>query len=96
MPSLAQAQSVQSRAAKAGLGAPLLSGDALARAITALSTSANEASAEMLGDLLLGIVALARERDLDAEEALRMAVRRYREAVGAEEAGGRSADYADG
>ncbi len=85
MPALAQAQSVQSRASKAQLGPPTISGEALALAFEALSASTDAVTAEPLGDLLFGVVALARARDLDAEEALRMAVRRYREQVGAEE-----------
>jgi tetrapyrrole methylase family protein/MazG family protein len=72
MPALAQAQSVQSRAAKAGLGA-------LAPA------ELDAVDAESLGDLLFSIVAAARARDIDAEEALRMAVSRYRGRVEAEE-----------
>jgi MazG family protein len=72
MPALAQAQSVQSRAAKAGLGAVLpIKSDAL--------------DTDALGEMLFRIVALAREREIDAEEALRLAVRRYRERVAAEE-----------
>jgi tetrapyrrole methylase family protein/MazG family protein len=72
MPALAQAQSVQSRAAKAGLGA-------------ILPAKSAALDIEELGDMLFRIVALAREREIDAEEALRLAVRRYRERVSAEE-----------
>ena len=42
-----------------------------------LAASTDPVTAEKLGDLLFGVVALARARDLDAEEALRMAVRRF-------------------
>ena len=85
MPALAQAQSVQSRAAKAGFGAAPLSGAALETAVRELASSTDAVTAERLGELLFGVVALARARDLDAEEALRMAVRRFRELVVAEE-----------
>ncbi len=77
MPALAQAQSVQSRAAKAGFGAiPPTDGAGI---------GADAVDAESFGDLLFGIVAVARERGIDAEEALRLAVRRYRERVAVEE-----------
>jgi tetrapyrrole methylase family protein/MazG family protein len=72
MPALAQAQSVQSRASKAGLGA-------------VPSAEIDVVDAEALGDLLFRTVAAAREREIDAEEALRLAVRRYRERVNSEE-----------
>lgn len=72
MPALAQAQAVQSRAAKAGL-APETRRPALAIDAETLDD---------LGDLLFAIVEHARERDLDAEEALRLAVRRFRTRVG--------------
>ncbi|MBI5289824.1 MAG: nucleoside triphosphate pyrophosphohydrolase [Chloroflexi bacterium] len=91
MPALAQAQSLQSRASKAGLGPTPVSAEALARAVRDLATSTDEATAERLGDLLFGIVALARARDLDAEEALRMAARRFRAAVESQEAATREA-----
>ncbi len=85
MAALAQAQSVQSRAAKAGFGAEPATGAALAAAVADLEASTDNATAEKLGELLFGVVGLARARDLDAEEALRMAVRRFREDVGAQE-----------
>jgi tetrapyrrole methylase family protein/MazG family protein len=83
MPALAQAQSVQSRTAKAELAPQEPSPETVAAALEALA--ARRGSTEALGDLLFGIVALARHNDLDAEEALRLAVRRYRELVGAAE-----------
>lgn len=92
MPALAQAQSVQSRASQAQLGPPPLAGDALARTLDALAASTDAVSAQMLGDLLFGLVALARAHDLDAEEALRTTVRRFREQVAAEEARRREDD----
>ena len=72
MPALAQAQSVQSRAAKAGLGA-------------IQPAEIDVRDAEALGDLLFRIVAAARANEIDAEEALRLAVGRYRARVAAEE-----------
>jgi tetrapyrrole methylase family protein/MazG family protein len=86
MAALQQARSVQSRASKAQLGPPPLSGEALTRSLDAFAASTDAVSAAMLGDLLFGIVALAGARDLDAEEALRMAVRRFRDQVAAAEA----------
>jgi XTP/dITP diphosphohydrolase len=72
LPALAQAQSVQSRATKAGIGdvrpAPI-----------------DENDADSLGELLFRVVAAARERNIDAEEALRAAIQRYRARVGEEE-----------
>jgi len=79
MPALAQAQSVQSRAAKGGLAPPAPDAATLRGAIERLADRG--AGAEEWGDLLFGVVALAREHDVDAEEALRMAVRRFRARV---------------
>lgn len=76
MPALAQAQSVQSRAAKAGLAPAPATPATLERALA--GAIARATSAEALGDLLFGIVELAREHEIDAEEALRLAVRRFR------------------
>lgn len=91
MPALAQAQSVQSRAAKAGVGPSTPLTDGAARLIRDLTSATDAITAEQLGDVLFGIVALARERDLDAEESLRMAVRRFREEVAAREEAARAA-----
>lgn len=85
MPALAQAQSVQGRAAKAAAGPVLVSPDAVTRMLRDLTSATDTVTAAQLGELLFGIVALARERDLDAEESLRMAVRRFRDAVAARE-----------
>lgn len=85
MPALAQAQSVQSRAAKAGIGPAIVPPDAVARMLRDLTSATDAVTAAQLGDLLFGIVALARDRDLDAEESLRLAVRRFRDAVAAHE-----------
>jgi tetrapyrrole methylase family protein/MazG family protein len=83
MPALAQAQSVQGRAAKAGLGPEAKPASDLAESIARLASG--NADAGVLGGLLFAIVELARERDLDAEESLRMAVRRFRVQVAAGE-----------
>ena len=83
LPALAQAQSVQGRAQKAVLGPQPLDRHAIARALDALAAGAT--GIEDTGDLLFGIVALARARDIDAEDALRAAIRRFREAVARDE-----------
>ncbi|MEX2247578.1 MAG: nucleoside triphosphate pyrophosphohydrolase [Dehalococcoidia bacterium] len=79
LPALAQAQAVQSRAEREGHHAPALPeariGAMLSDAVTA----------EAFGELLFALVNLARRRDIDAEEALRLAVRRFRERVADEE-----------
>jgi tetrapyrrole methylase family protein/MazG family protein len=85
MPALAQAQSVQGRASKAGMGAEATDAAALAATVRQLAASTDGAASEVFGDLLFGIVALARERDVDAEEALRLAVRRFRQRVAEQE-----------
>lgn len=89
MPALAQAQSVQRRAASAGLASQAPSIDAVTAMLHDLG--AGDSSAGALGDLLAGIVALARAHDLDAEEALRLAVRRFRSEVAERERAARSA-----
>lgn len=78
LPALAQAQSVQSRATKAGLGAPVPGEPSLVQEVNALADSSADVTTEQLGALLMGIVALASARELDAEEALRLAIRAYR------------------
>ncbi len=88
MPALAQAQSVQGRAAKAGVGPALVSPDAATRMLRDLTSATDAVTAAQLGELLFAIVALARERDLDAEESLRLAVRRFRDDVAASEGAG--------
>jgi XTP/dITP diphosphohydrolase len=75
-PALALASKLMSRVAKAGLAveiAPLPEG---------------VDGAADVGDVLLGVVALARARGLDAEAELRAAARRYAAAARAIEAGG--------
>lgn len=85
MPALAQAQSLQSRASKANLGPKPISGDALTSALADLTATTDAPTAEALGDILFGVVALARSHSLDAEEALRMKLRRFRDDVETEE-----------
>ena len=91
LPALAQAQSLQGRAARAGITTPPPSRASLDRALDVLTSAGGEAA---LGDLLFGIVDLARRRDIDAEESLRLALRRFREEVGQHEARSRTEDSA--
>ena len=85
MPALAQAQSVQGRAAKAGYATKAPTPETLARELTQLASPTGDATVDAFGDVLFAIVALAHERDVDAEEALRLAVRRFRQHVAAQE-----------
>ncbi|HZP56201.1 MAG TPA: nucleoside triphosphate pyrophosphohydrolase [Dehalococcoidia bacterium] len=82
LPALAQAQSLQSRAARAGFPAP--DAQAAREALHAVA-SAPELTPTALGDALFGLVALARSHDIDAEEALRVAIARFRARVAQEE-----------
>lgn len=86
MAALAQAQSVQSRAAKAGLVPPADAGELRERLEGVLSRGV---TADALGELLFGVVELAREGGVDAEESLRLAVRRFRARITELEAKGR-------
>lgn len=86
MPALAQAQSVQSRAEKSGAAPEAPSPSGVREALERLAGAG--LSADELGELLFAVVSLARRSDLDAEEALRMAIRRFRARVGQMEAGG--------
>lgn len=65
LPALAKARKSLDRAARAGLGLP-----------AATPVPGNE---EELGDLLLAVVRSARDHGMDAERALRAAVRRYQD-----------------
>ena len=71
LPALAGAQKSLDRASRAGLSI-----DAQSRA-TAVGLPAIPDSEEALGELLLAVVAGAREQGLDAERALRAAVRSF-------------------
>lgn len=79
MPALAQAQSVQGRAERAGLVPQRAAG-------SAPTIELDQLDQRSLGALLFEIVAVARERGLDAEEALRLAIRDFRASVAAVEA----------
>ncbi len=83
MPALAQAQSVLGRAMKAGLiPEPHAELDAHSLLDAFTGNAGNEAT---LGALLMSIVSAARERGLDAEDSLRVAIRQYRDAVAVRE-----------
>jgi tetrapyrrole methylase family protein/MazG family protein len=89
MPALMQAQSLQSRASKAGLDAGDAERSTFVAAIDALAE--RRADADALGDLLFGIVAQSRAQGIDAGDALRRTIERYRARAGAEEASSRRA-----
>lgn len=89
LPALAQAQSVQGRAEKANLGPQPPDAAWVAEELRRVS-GGEPATVDRLGDVLFAIVHLARERDVDAEEALRGAIRRFRDEVAAAEQSQRS------
>jgi XTP/dITP diphosphohydrolase len=70
-PALALASALIGRAAKSGLDVPVTNPVEVPASVTD----------ETIGDLLLAVVALARESGIDAETALRAAARRYRDRV---------------
>jgi tetrapyrrole methylase family protein/MazG family protein len=78
MPALAQARSLYGRADKAGLA---IAPHAAAGAIENEFGAGSGITADALGDLLFALVAEAARHNLDAEESLRMAIRRFREEV---------------
>jgi tetrapyrrole methylase family protein/MazG family protein len=82
MPALAHSQSLQERAAATGFEWPRVE-DALAKLSEEVAELAQAKSREQqreeLGDVLWMLVSLARKLELDAEEALRLAARRFRE-----------------
>ena len=85
MPSLAYSQSLQNRAASTGFEWPGVE-DVLDKLVEetrelAEARTAEERSEE-LGDVLFLLVSLARKLDLDAEESLRLATRRFRQRFG--------------
>ena len=84
LPALQRAQSVQGRAARAGIG-EAGSGRAaiedLATALSHLAATTDAGRSERLGALLWAAVAYARGEDLDAESALRAASARFVERV---------------
>jgi tetrapyrrole methylase family protein/MazG family protein len=79
LPALMQAQAVQSRAEKAGLSSPSPAGG------IGLPDQSASMTAERVGELLFAIVQRARAHDIDAEDALRARVRRFRDEVAAAE-----------
>ena len=85
MPALAQAQALQSRATKAHLHDARVDADAALERL-ARFTTAEKLDPQSLGEILFDVVALGRAHDIDAEEALRMAARRFRAQVDAREA----------
>ncbi|MEZ5115298.1 MAG: MazG family protein [Candidatus Nanopelagicales bacterium] len=82
LPALVLAAKLLSRTEKAGIDVPHEDGPA---ATAARSLVGGLASSDDLGDALLALVSAARERDWDAEQALRGAVRRRRAQVRAAE-----------
>ena len=75
LPALARAQKILDRAERAGMAG--------AAGTTAAEPAADlPAAEEELGDLLFGIVAAARAGGLDAERALRGALRRFQDSTG--------------
>jgi XTP/dITP diphosphohydrolase len=88
-PALALAAKLMSRAEKAGLDVPV---DDVPPPGTAMpgepgGEAGQGGEADRLGDALLGLVAWARRHDLDAEQCLRQAARRYADRVRAAESG---------
>jgi tetrapyrrole methylase family protein/MazG family protein len=78
MPALAYAQSIQKRAARTGFDWPSIEGalDKVAEELQEIKEiGANQASE--FGDLLFALVNVARWMDIDAEESLRLASRRF-------------------
>lgn len=91
-PALALAAKLQHRAARAGFPAQLhpVGGETLAAEVAALAARVEEAGDPVaaIGELLFAAVALARDRDVDPEAALRGAARRYVELVRERESAG--------
>ncbi len=82
MPALAQAQSLLSRAARAGFewqdARDIL--DKIDEELRELAATGSPGERlEEFGDLLFALTSLARKLDVDAEEALRLATRKFRE-----------------
>ena len=80
MPALAQAQSVHSRAAKAGLAGAAPSLAPVAHMLQKLERG-ERIRGDELGAALFALAAAARANELDAEESLRLEIRRFREDV---------------
>jgi tetrapyrrole methylase family protein/MazG family protein len=86
LPALAQAQSLIGRASKAGAGPPT-AGSPISETFRLLQEETAAVGERELGELLFAVAALAHARDLDAEQALRGALRRYRLDVAAATSG---------
>jgi uncharacterized protein YabN with tetrapyrrole methylase and pyrophosphatase domain len=80
LPALARAQKLLDRAERAGLPAAPAAGPAAVPAPGARGLAPG--TEEELGELLFGIVAAARADGLDAERALRAAIRRFQDCQG--------------
>jgi uncharacterized protein YabN with tetrapyrrole methylase and pyrophosphatase domain len=78
LPALARAHKILDRAERAGLSPLVGEGALVGLAETSLAEPQTEAQ---LGELLLAVVSAARSKGLDAERALRGAVRRFQEQV---------------
>jgi MazG family protein len=78
LPALARAHKTLDRAERAGLSPLVGEGALVGLAETSLAVPQTEAQ---LGELLLAVVSAARSKGLDAERALRGAVRRFQEQV---------------
>ncbi len=78
LPALARAHKTLDRAERAGLSPLVAEGVLVGLAETSLAEPQTEAQ---LGELLLAVVSAARSKGLDAERALRGAVRRFQEQV---------------
>ncbi|MDQ1630240.1 MAG: hypothetical protein QOC80_212 [Frankiaceae bacterium] len=83
MPALSLAAKLLSRAAKAGVEGEPPSADVLATLLAELDDdgAAAREPGRRLGELLFGVVALARTLDVDAETALREQARRFRAGI---------------
>ena len=84
LPALARAQKSLDRAERAGLDAPAVPPAKLSELVPVFMPTAGHApySEKELGELLFGLVAGARAHGLDAERALRGAVREFQERHG--------------
>jgi tetrapyrrole methylase family protein/MazG family protein len=89
LPALAFSQALQERAVAAGFEWPSVA-DVLEKLVEETQELAQakteEERREELGDVLFVLVSLARKLDLDAEESLRLAARRFRQRFAALEA----------
>jgi MazG family protein len=85
LPALARAQQISSRASRVGFDWPDASGcrekiaEELDELDRAMATGDREEIEHELGDLLFGVVSLARKLGCDAEAALRLCTRRFTE-----------------